>query len=133
MLMETALLFSGNSAIVYYNDNYPIYMHTIRANTVKIHGIKYSHGAVIRIRPNDKCDQDYIYGEIGDVFVYKDHKIFGFNLLQTEEFDEHLRAIRVKRSNIKQLCLYEDFYMHGALHIKAKANQLYIIDHEFTF
>ena len=48
-------------------------MHA-RATYVKIHGIRYSPGAIIRIEtPNEEEDQGFQYG---DIVVFKDHKIF---------------------------------------------------------
>lgn len=65
--------------------------------------------AIIRIKTCDNSDKAFTYGEIDDIFVYNDHKVFRTNLVRVEELNEHLRAIRITKSDDKHFFLYEDF------------------------
>ncbi len=99
---------------------------------MKIHGSRYSPGAIIRIgTPNEEEDQGFQYGRIDDIIVFKDHKIFRTTTLKLVGIDEHLRALRVKESNEQLLVLYEHLFSHTVLHVKAKLGITYIIDTDY--
>ena len=72
-----------------------------------------------------------IYGQIEDIYVHNDHKIFVLSVVKIVQYVEHLRAIEIEITDRTLLCLNEDIFRHGVLHIKQKAGRLYIIDYEF--
>lgn len=96
---------------------------------VKIHGIAYRLGSVVRITSNAEAgDLPFTYVQITRIYVYQDHKIFFANKLDIRNFVKDLRAISVHITSEKLLCLSTQFYCHGVLHVKQSANGLCVIE-----
>ena len=53
------------------------YISPYRANSIKIHGIHYKSGVVVRVTVQlDQSEIPFQYAKIKDFYIYKDHKIF---------------------------------------------------------
>ena len=102
-----------------YND---YFCFLYKAHHVKVHGIKYTNGVV------EENGDPFIYLQIKDIYVYKDHKIFVLQVMKVVQFVEHFRAFNIQLTDMTLLCLYDDFFQHGALHPKYKDGNVYIID-----
>ena len=105
-----------------------------RAKYLKIHGVKYSVGALVRVKTSPSLENEsdpFSYGQIQHMYVFNDHKIFVLRKVKVLEFVEHFRAVEVEVTNITQLCLLEDMFTHGVLHIKNKLERQYITDYHF--
>ena len=74
-----------------------------------------------------------MYGQIQDVYVYNDHKVFQLQGLKVLQYCEHLRVIEVAFTSQLFLCTYNDLYSHQILHLKEKQSTYYIIDKECWF
>ena len=73
---------------------------------MKIHGITYKQGSVIRITSDDEQgDLQFVYAQIVHVYVYQDFKIFLTNKLSISDFANDLRAISVDVTNDSLVCL----------------------------
>ena len=82
---------------------------------VKIHGVLYKCGSIIRVISNDNAeDLPFIYAQIKQIYVHLDHKIFVTNIVQVHEFVQSLRAINVVTEQ-PLLCLSVCLYYHGVL------------------
>ena len=104
----------------------------IRVTYVKIHGIKYSSQAVVRVKnPTPDEDEPFLYCIIKNIYVYKDAKIFEVEILKIVLYCDSIRAIKVKPTNQTLWCLYTDLFIHGILHLKRKAENVFIIDKQF--
>ena len=99
---------------------------------VKIHGITYKQGSLIRITSNDgQGDPLFVYAQVvctRIVYVYQDFKIFITNKLSISDFVNNLRAISVDVTSDSLVCLSTQLYSHGVLHIKQHAHSSYIIE-----
>ena len=85
-----------------------------RPNAVKIHGMVYKPGLVIRIA----SDGGFWYGEITSIYVYMDIKFFVLCKLIVCSFIEHSRCLLVNQDMSHVIVTYEDFFCHGFLNIK---------------
>lgn len=61
---------------------------------MKIHGIHYKSGAVVRVTANQK-HFFFNYAKIKDFYIYKDHKIFTAQKLNVIRSNTHIRGIQV--------------------------------------
>ena len=63
---------------------------------VKIHGVLYKCGSVIRIASSDNTDDlPFTYAQIKKVYVHLDRKIFVTNIVKVSEFVQPLRSLNV--------------------------------------
>ena len=70
-----------------------------RAQHVKVHGIKYTNGVVVRVKAQPTIEENgdpFIYLQIKDIYVYKDHKIFVLQVMKVVQFVEHFRAFNIQ-------------------------------------
>lgn len=105
-----------------------------RAKSVKIHGTKYTSGAVIRVQTPPQFDPaPFLYCQVQDIYVYKDYKIFKSEVMDVVEYTENLRAVKIILTDKTLLCAYDDLFSHGVLHVKQKGQHFYIIEREFWF
>ena len=105
---------------------------SFRVTYVKIHGIKYCSQAVVRVKKSTPDDYEpFLYCHIKNIYVYQDAKIFELEVMEIVLYNENLRAIQVTTTDQTLWCLYTDFFFHGALHLKRKAEDVYIIDKQF--
>ena len=88
-----------------------------RPNSVKIHGVLYTPGVVVRVGCSDGSIS---YNEIKSIYVYKDVKLFVVSQLFVESFIEHYRSFRVSTTSDISVVLYEDFHGHEVLHCVEK-------------
>ena len=66
------------------------------AKSVKIHGTKYTSGAVIRVQTPPQFDPaPFLYCQVQDIYVYKDYKIFKSEVMDVVEYTENLRAVKI--------------------------------------
>ena len=97
-----------------YHCNYII---SYRANSIKIHGIHYKSGAVVRVRVNS--DQSgtfhFQYATIKDFYIYKDHTAQKLHVIDT---NVHIRGIKVELLEDVLLFCSDDLFCHGVLHLK---------------
>ncbi len=61
-----------------------------RANTVKIHGVKYACNAIVRIKAQESIESPFVYALIKDIFVYNDQKLFLVKLLCIRDYIQKL-------------------------------------------
>jgi hypothetical protein len=97
---------------------------------VKIHGVLYKCGSIIRVTSNDNTeDLPFTYVQIKKVYyVHLDHKIFVTNIVQVCEFVQPLRALNIVITEQPLLCLSTRLYCHGVLHLKHHNNSLYLVE-----
>ena len=87
-----------------------------RARQVRIHGTKYTAGAIVRVKTPSQLP--YAYCQIQDIYIYNDHKVFKLGVMKIIQYVEHLRAIEIGFTSQTLLAVYDDFYGHGVLHLK---------------
>ena len=120
MYFNPCLKFDG------YND---YFCFLYRAHHVKVHGIKYTNRVVVRIKAQPTIEENgdpFIYSQIKDIYVYKDHKIFVLQVMKVVQFVEHFRAFNIQLTDMTLLCLYDDFFFnmeHYILNIRMKCVQ----------
>ena len=95
---------------------------------VKIHGVTYKQGSVIRMSNDEEGDLPFVYAQIVHVYVYQDFKIFITNNLSIIDFVSNLRAISVNVTSNSLVCLSTQLYSHGVLHIKQHAHISYLVE-----
>ncbi len=98
---------------------------------MKIHGVRYTENAVIRIKDHATFSAEhphFTYCVIQDVYVIEDNKVFEVKQLEVGDNAPHLKSICLELSETILLVTYNDFYSHGILHLKTKGDQLYIIE-----
>ena len=66
-----------------------------RAKAVKIHGIRYTKNAVIRVRKNEEC----VYVEIIEIYVINDLNIFYGRQLEIQHYNSHTRSYTIGRTD----------------------------------
>ena len=99
---------------------------------VKIHGVLYKCGSVIRIASSDNTDDlPFTYAQIKKVYVHLDHKIFVTNIVKVSEFVQPLRSLNVVVTEQPLLCLSTRLYCHGVLHLKHLNNNLYLVEKDY--
>ena len=83
----------------------------IRVAYVKIHGIKYSSQAVVRVKKTTPDDYEpFIYCTIKNIYVYKDVKIFELEIMKIVLYKENIRAIQVAITD-QTMCAYTQIYI----------------------
>ena len=95
---------------------------------MRIHGVRYSTQAVVRIKSPPSVDDPFTYWTVDTIFVYEDHKIFLLRALCVMNYVEHLKAFEVADTSELILATYYDFYRPGVLHLKAKHSKHYLIE-----
>ena len=66
-----------------------------RANSLKIHGVHYKCGAVVRMKSDQSETVPFQYGKLKDFYIYKDHKIITAQKLNVIISNRHIRGIQV--------------------------------------
>ena len=99
-----------------------------RPRAVKIHGVKYSEQAVIRVTNEDNHEQPYIYCKIITLYVYHDYKVFVSVILDILDYDEHTKSYVVSCSDRMVVAVYSNLYIHGVLHLKTKGPNTYLVE-----
>ena len=99
---------------------------------VEIHGVEYRIGCVLRLAEMTlDANQDYpLFGEVEELLVWEDEKIFVVTVLDTVEFDSHYMAYQVNRSMRKEVRTYHDLPWHGVLHKVTKHGKHFIVDRD---
>ena len=94
--------------------------------------MKYCSQAVVRVK-NVTSDEyePFVYCKIKNVYVYNDAKIFEVEVMKIVLYHDNIRAIQVTTTNQTLWCLYTDLYFHGILHLKRKAENVFVIDKQF--
>ena len=99
-----------------------------RLTTITIYGTKYKIGCVIRV----KCRKngEFSYAQVNGIIVYENHKLFEVTVLDIIEYDTHCQAYRIEQSEsaVPSLCLYNQFYCHGVLHLKEKNGSHFLVE-----
>ena len=105
-------------------------INTHRANSVKIHGIRYGEKAIIRVKQEGDSETEcpFVYCEIEHIYLIDDHKVFSVKQLEIVDNIGHLRCSCVQYTGNIILVTYNEFYIHGVLHLKARRGQLYVIE-----
>ena len=115
-----------------YVDSSNVTLHkSNRAKQIKIHGTKYTAGAIVRVQTPSLLP--YAYCQIQDIYIYHDHKIFKMEVMNITQYVEHLRAIEIEFTSQMLLATHNDFCGHGLLHLKKKGLHNYIIERELWF
>ena len=99
--------------------------------SVKIHGIHYKSGAVVRIKvkSDDRSDLfPFQYATIKNFYIYKDHKIICAQKLHVIDTNVHIRGIQVKLLEDVLLFRSDDLFSHGVLHLKQQGFEVYLIE-----
>ena len=101
-----------------------------RANSIKIHGILYKSGAVVRVTvKSDESERfPFQYAKIKDFYIYKDHKIFTAQKLNVIASNTHIRGIQVELIEDVLLFRSDNLYCHGVLHLKQQGLDNYVPD-----
>ena len=101
-----------------------------RANSIKIHGIHYKSGAVVRVAVQSDQSETFPfqYAKIKDFYIYKDHKIFTAQKLNVIGSNTHIRGIQVELIEDVLLFRSNDLYCHGVLHLKQQGLDTYLIE-----
>jgi len=86
--------------------------------------VEYKKGAIIRL----KDSFDGTYGQIEEVYIYHDHKVFVVTALEVLEYEESRRSLKVTRTQETRVCLYKHFCVHSVLHLREIDSNLYLID-----
>ena len=97
---------------------------------MKIHGVRYSTQAVIRLKtpPQWSVDDPCTYCSVNTIYVYQDHKIFVLKALSIVAFVEHLKAFEVVPTDQMILATFHNLYRHGVLHLKQKHGKYYLVE-----
>ena len=75
--------------------------------------------------------EPFNYCRIKNIYIHNDEKIFEVEVMMIITYHDNIRAIQVATTDQTLWCLYTDFYYHGILHIKTKAENMFIIDKQF--
>ena len=92
---------------------------------MKIHGIKYQAGMVVRIK---KIPGHIVYCQLQDIYLVKDHNIFKSEQMNVVEYME---AIKLSFPNEIIMFVFENFTSHATLTIRCKDNEAFIVDNLF--
>lgn len=108
-------------------------MHTLlkySPRSVTIHGIQYAKDAVICVnRISDfESEELFLFIQLDAIHIFDDNKVFIGHLLLIEEYLEHIRAYKVTPKDTVWIGSYDDFYLHGILHLKLQHRVLYLIE-----
>ena len=100
---------------------------------MKIHGIKYENGDVVRMKKSTESDglEPFCYCCIRDIYVYEDEKIFNVETLNIVQYYEHCRAIEVKMTGQTLWNVYANFFCHEMLPLKKRDGRLYLVEQQF--
>ncbi len=119
--------------IIIINTECELNAYLCRPNFVKIHGVRYTENAVVRIKDHGTVTisaehPQFTYCIIHDIYVIEDNKVFKVRQLKVADNTPHLRSTCLELSETILLLTYNDFYSHGVLHLKTGGDQLYIIE-----
>jgi len=64
----------------------------------------------------------------GFIYIYRDHKVLLTSLVEVVNGDSHFRAIEVNITAQLCICLSEDLYCHGVLHLLRCGLHTYLVD-----
>ena len=105
------------------------YYSPYRANSIKIHGIHYKSGAIVRVAVQSDQSETFPfhYAKIKDFYIYKDH-IFTTQKLNVIGSNTHIRGIQVELIEDVLLFRSDDLYCHGVLNLKQQALDTYLIE-----
>ena len=83
-------------------------MPLFREKWVEIHGVEYRIGCVVRLAEMslNSCQYYSLFGEVAEILVWEDEKIFVVNVLDTIEFDAQYMAYQVQQSAKKYVKTY---------------------------
>ena len=95
---------------------------------MKIHGVKYTEQAVVRVTSQDDQEQPYIYCKISSLYVCNDLKVFVTNVLDIHDYVDHTKSCVVSCSTKVVVALYSDLYIHVVLHLKTKGTNTHLIE-----
>ena len=98
---------------------------------MKIHGIYYKSGAVVRVKiiSDDQSDPfPFQYAKIKDFYIYQDHKIFSTQKLHVIDTNAHIKGIQVELLEDVLLFCSDDLFSHGVLHLKQQGLEVYLIE-----
>ena len=74
-------------------------------------------------------NQDFpSFGEIDQILVWEDEKMFVVSVLDTVEFHAHYMAYEVKSCGEKIVKTYNDLPWHGVLHKIIKNEKCFVVD-----
>ena len=101
-----------------------------RAKSMKIYGILYKPGAIIRVKMNQVQDDDvpFQYTLIKDIHIYKHHKLIIGQLIKYICCCPHIRANKVELTEQCIICCPEDLYCHGVLHLMERGSDFFLIE-----
>ena len=104
-----------------------VHVHTYSCSGVKIHGVLYRCGSVIRMTSSDNTDDlSFTYAQIKKVYVHLDYKIF-VTYITAREFMQPLRSLNVVTEQ-PLLCLSTHLYCHG---VHLKHHNLYLVEKDY--
>ena len=103
-----------------------------RPKAVKIHGVKYTEQAVVRVTSQDDHEQPYKYCKICSLYVCNDLKVFVTNVLDIHDYVDHTKSCVVSCSTKVVVALYSDLYIHGVLHLKTKGTGTHLVEKHKT-
>ena len=94
------------------------------------HGIEYKKGAIVHIKSTNLGDNrlPLQYAEIQGIYIYRDHKVLLTSLVEVVNGDSHFRAIEVNITAQLCICLSEDLYCHGVLHLLRCGLHTYLVE-----
>lgn len=109
-----------------------IYLPLFRENWVEIHGVEYRIGCVVRLAEMslNSCQYYSLFGEVAEILVWEDERIFVVNVLDTIEFDAQYMAYHVQQSAKKYVKTYHGLPWHGVLHKITRHGKHFIIDRD---
>ena len=81
---------------------------------MKIHGIKYAEGVLIRVSMDTA---KYVYTQVIAIYIIDEIKVFLGRIMEIKSYDSHTRSYTVSPSNSMLVATYQDLYRHGVLHL----------------
>lgn len=107
-----------------------VYILLFRAKYVQIHGVEYHPGCVLRLEEMTiDGNQDFpLFGEVDQIIVWEDEKMFVVSVLEPVEFNSHYMGYEVKRVPEKIVKTYNELPWHGVLHKIIKNEKYFVVD-----
>ena len=99
--------------------------------SVKIHGIKYSANAIIRITSTKDENFSFSYARIKEIYVHHDQKLFITSVLHVEYLSDHDKSYVLSDTLKTAFATYHDLYIHGVLHSKIKNTNINLVEKFF--
>ena len=101
-----------------------------RPKSIKVHGVLYKPGAIIRVNMTEPLHDDipFWYVLIKDIYIYKDHKLIIGQIVEYICCCPPIRANKVKVTEQRIVCCVEDLYCNGVLHLMERGSDYYLIE-----